>query len=119
VKAHSQFLVSCLWNNDWVFRNPGHVQFLKSRNRETELFHLWNYFLDKVIASQTINAGYCASGGLGPSNKIDQAQSRTKLRNFGRAATRTKRRKASGHCNKNPQISLMDSHKNWTSLYPV
>jgi hypothetical protein len=33
---------------------------------------LWNYFLNKVVARQTINA----SGGLGPSDKIDQAQSR-------------------------------------------
>jgi hypothetical protein len=38
---------------------------------------LWNYFLNKVVTRQTINAGWCASGGLGPSDKIDQEQSRT------------------------------------------
>jgi hypothetical protein len=41
----------------------------------TKSFHLWNYFLDKVVTSQTINAGWCTSGGLGLSDNIDQAQS--------------------------------------------
>jgi hypothetical protein len=36
--------------------NPGHVQVLKSRNKETEFFYLWKYFLNKVVARQTINA---------------------------------------------------------------
>jgi hypothetical protein len=43
------------WDNDRVFRNLGQVQVLKSHNKE--FFHLWNYFLNKVIARQTINAG--------------------------------------------------------------
>jgi hypothetical protein len=38
-------------------KNPGHVQVLKSRNKDTEFFHLWNYLLNKVVARQTINAG--------------------------------------------------------------
>jgi hypothetical protein len=49
-----------LWNNDRAFfskKNLGHVQALKSRNKETEYFHLWNYFLNEVFTRQTINAG--------------------------------------------------------------
>jgi hypothetical protein len=63
-------------------KNLGHVQVLKSRNKATEFFQLWNYVLDKVVARQTINTECCASGGLGLSDKVDQAQSRTKLENF-------------------------------------
>jgi hypothetical protein len=78
VKACAQGLVSCLRN---IFRKPGHVKVLQSHNKE--VFDLWNYFLNKAVARQTVNAGWCTSGGLGPSDNIDQAQSRTKLRNFG------------------------------------
>jgi hypothetical protein len=50
---------SCLWNNNRAIfskkKNPGHVHVLKSRNKE--FFHLWNYFLNKIVARQTINAG--------------------------------------------------------------
>ena len=101
-------LAAC-WINDWVFWNLGHVQVLKSRNKE--FFHLWNYVLNEFVARQTINAGKCASGGLGPSDKINQAQSRTKLRNFGWADTRTKTRTSSGtgiHRN-----LLLEGHKKW------
>jgi hypothetical protein len=38
-------------------KEMGHVQVLKSRNKETEFFNLWNYFLDIVVARQTLNAG--------------------------------------------------------------
>jgi hypothetical protein len=38
-------------------KNPGHIQVLKSHHIATEFFHLWNYFLNKVVARQTINAG--------------------------------------------------------------
>jgi hypothetical protein len=60
VKARDQGLVSYLWNNDWAIFSknyPGHVQVLKSCDKETEFFHLCNYFLNKVVARQTINAG--------------------------------------------------------------
>jgi hypothetical protein len=61
MKALAQGLVSCLWYNDqaifFLRKNPGHVQVLKSRNKETDFFHLWNYFLNEVVARQTINAG--------------------------------------------------------------
>jgi hypothetical protein len=60
-------------------KNPQHVQVLKSRSKAIELFHLWNYFFNEVVAIQTINFRHCASGGLGLSDNIDQAQSRTKL----------------------------------------
>jgi hypothetical protein len=73
---------------------PGHIQVLKNRNKE--FFHLWNYFLNKVVARHNINAGYCASRGLGPRDKIDQVQTWTKLCNFGWAATRTKTHKVAG-----------------------
>jgi hypothetical protein len=46
-------------------------------------FNLWKYFLEKIVARQTINSEWCGSGDLGLSDKIDQAQSRTKLHNFG------------------------------------
>jgi hypothetical protein len=52
--------VSYLWNNDraiFLKNYPGHIQVLKSRNKKREFFHLWNYFLNKVVARQTINAG--------------------------------------------------------------
>jgi hypothetical protein len=78
----------------FLTKNPGRVQVLKRRN--TEFFQLWNYFLNKFFARQTTNTGYCAIRGLGPSDKIDQAQSQTKLHNFGWDATRTKRFKAPG-----------------------
>jgi hypothetical protein len=55
MKAHDQGLVSFLWNNDRFFRNPGHLQVFKSRNKKC--FHLRYYFLDEVVTRQTINAG--------------------------------------------------------------
>jgi hypothetical protein len=36
-------------------KNPGHIQVFKSHNKE--FFHLWSYFLNKVVARQIINAG--------------------------------------------------------------
>jgi hypothetical protein len=50
--------------------------------------------LNKVVARQTINFGYCTSGGLDSSDNIDQAQSWTKLRNFELVDTRPKTLKA-------------------------
>jgi hypothetical protein len=38
-------------------KNPGHIHVLKSHNKAIELFHVWNYFLNEVVARQTINAG--------------------------------------------------------------
>jgi hypothetical protein len=80
-------LVNCVWKNDWFFRNPGHIQVLKRHNNES--FHLWNYFLVEFVSKQTIHSIYYVSVGLGLSDNIDQVQCRTKLRNFGCAATRT------------------------------
>jgi hypothetical protein len=53
-------------------------------------------------------------GGLGPSNNIDRKQSRTKLRNFGQASTRTKRSKEAGTGIHRYFRWKVDSHKNWT-----
>jgi hypothetical protein len=52
--------------------------------------------LSEVVARQTINAGQCSGGGTDLSNKIKQAQSCTKLCNFGCAANRTKTLTAPG-----------------------
>jgi uncharacterized protein (DUF608 family) len=84
MKARAQGLVSCLWNDKRFFPkklNPGHIQVLKSLNGK--YVHLWNYLLNKVVTRQTLNSGWYASGVLGLSNNIDQAQNRTKLHNSG------------------------------------
>jgi hypothetical protein len=35
---------------------------------------LWIFYLSELVARHTKNTGGCASGGLGPSNKVNQAQ---------------------------------------------
>jgi hypothetical protein len=54
------------------------------------------YFLEKIVSRQTINAGLCASEGLGLSDEIDQAQRLIKVRNFGQVSNRIKRSKVHG-----------------------
>jgi hypothetical protein len=45
MKAHAQGLVRCMWNNDRaIFSKKGHVQVLKSRNKELSFFTRGNTF---------------------------------------------------------------------------
>jgi hypothetical protein len=58
VKALAQGLVCCLWDNYRAIlkkKNLGHIQVLKSHNKE--FFPVVNYFLNNVVARQTINVG--------------------------------------------------------------
>jgi hypothetical protein len=54
VKACAQSLVSCLWNNNRVFRNTGNAQVLKNRKKEFFSLVELNYVLNKVVARQSI-----------------------------------------------------------------
>jgi hypothetical protein len=75
------------------------------------LSYIW-----RVVRRNERNKGY-----LCLSESINQAQSRTKLRNFGWAATRIKTRKTADigvHIHRD-LFWAINSHKNWTSLYPV
>jgi hypothetical protein len=76
-----------MWNNDQVFRKPGHVQVLKRRRKETEFFHLWNYFLNEVVARQ---AEYYKNGGLGSRNTYTKRKVRQNSTTSGELLTELK-----------------------------
>ena len=89
----------------------------KSLKAVPESISLVELLFEKKCFKGDYKLWICASGGIGPSDKINQAQSRTKLLNFGGADTRTKTRKSAGT---GIQRDLFwKVIRTETSLYPV